>query len=227
MTDKKFQKLPAEFQNEVCERYYNIIKSKRLSCILKRITDYTAAVVLFVLLIIPCVVIAIIIKATSKGPVLFCQTRVGKYGRHFKIYKFRTMITEQPKGSTQITVGKDPRITSVGHFLRKYRLDELPQVLNLLKGDMSIVGTRPEVPKYVEQYKDYMMATLLLRPGITGIASIAFKDESELLDGADDPEKVYVEKILPQKMKMSLEYIEKLSWCYDIKLMVSTVIKVK
>lgn len=227
MSDKHFKTLPQEFQNEECEKYYSIIKSRYFAYILKRIFDYLVGLILLILLIIPIAVIAIIVKCGSKGPVMFRQVRVGKYGKTFEIFKFRTMITEQPKGATQITVGDDPRITKAGKVLRKYRLDELPQIFNIIKGDMSFVGTRPEVPKYVEHYADYMMATLLLEPGITGVASIEFKDESELLGASNNPEKTYIEDILPKKMSLSLSYIPKLSPIYDIKLMINTVIKVK
>ena len=167
-------------------------------------------------------IIAIWIKLDSKGPVFFRQRRVTTYGRVFRIFKFRTMVTDAEKKGTQVTVKGDSRITKAGKFLRKCRLDELPQLFNVLIGDMSFVGTRPEVEHYVDRYTDEMNATLLMPAGITSLASIKFKDEEKLLDGAEDPDEVYVNSVLPQKMVYNLEYIRKFNFFYDIKLMFMT-----
>lgn len=168
------------------------------------------------------IIIAVWIKCDSKGTVFFRQRRVTTYGRVFYIFKFRTMVSDAEKLGTQVTVQNDSRVTRAGKFLRKCRLDELPQLFNVLKGDMSFVGTRPEVERYVERYTDEMMATLLMPAGITSLASIKFKDEEKLLDGAENPDDVYVNEVLPQKMKYNLEYINKFNFFYDIKLMFMT-----
>ena len=167
-------------------------------------------------------IIAIWIKCDSRGRVFFLQKRVTKYGRSFYIFKFRTMVSDAEKQGTQVTVKNDSRITRAGRFLRKCRLDELPQLFNVLKGDMTFVGTRPEVPKYVARYTPEMYATLLMPAGITSLASIKFKDEEKLLDGAENTDDVYVNTVLPQKMKYNLEYITRFSFFYDIKLMFMT-----
>lgn len=167
-------------------------------------------------------IIAIWIKCDSRGRVFFLQKRVTKYGRSFYIFKFRTMVSDAEKQGTQVTVKNDSRITRAGRFLRKCRLDELPQLFNVLKGDMTFVGTRPEVPKYVARYTHEMYATLLMPAGITSLASIKFKDEEKLLDGAENTDDVYVNTVLPQKMKYNLEYITRFSFFYDIKLMFMT-----
>ena len=167
-------------------------------------------------------IIAVWIKCDSKGKVFFRQRRVTTYGRVFYIFKFRTMVSNAEKLGTQVTVQNDSRVTKAGKFLRKCRLDELPQLFNVLKGDMSFVGTRPEVERYVDRYTDEMLATLLMPAGITSLASIKFKDEEKLLDGAENPDDVYVNEVLPQKMKFNLEYISKFNFFYDIKIMFMT-----
>ena len=163
------------------------------------------------------------IKLDSKGGVFFRQVRVTKYGKEFRIFKFRTMVNNAPSLGSAVTVKNDARITRVGHFIRKCRLDEIPQLLNVLTGDMTFVGTRPEVKKYVDAYSNEMMATLLMPAGITSIASIKFKDEEKLLDGASDVDKTYIDVVLPQKMKYNLEYIKDFSFIKDIIICVNTV----
>lgn len=172
------------------------------------------------------VIIAVCIKCSSKGPVLFKQTRVTKYYRRFKIYKFRTMVVDAEKIGTQVTTENDSRVTKIGKFLRKFRLDELPQLLNILKGDMAFVGTRPEVPRYVQQYSEQMYATLLMPAGLTSLASINFKDEDKLLKNKENTDEVYIKEILPKKMEYNLEYIENFNFWYDWKLMFNTVLAV-
>lgn len=220
---KSFDKLPKQFQCEEVKYYYDILSKKTGSLVLKRITDLIFAVMLLVLLIIPIIIIAVAVKATSKGPVFYRQVRVTTYGKNFKILKFRTMVENADKIGSLVTTDSDSRVTKVGRFLRKYRLDELPQIFNVLSGSMSVVGTRPEVPKYVEQYKPEYLATLLIPAGITSLASIMYKDEEKLLSSEQDVDKVYIEKILPEKMKYNLQYTENFGFRSDLKLMLKTV----
>ncbi len=220
---KSFDKLPKQFQCEEVKHYYDILSKKTGSLVLKRITDLIFAVILLVVLIIPIIIIAVAVKATSKGPVFYRQVRVTTYGRYFKILKFRTMVENADKIGSLVTTDSDSRVTKVGRFLRKYRLDELPQIFNVLSGSMSVVGTRPEVPKYVEQYKPEYLATLLIPAGITSLASIMYKDEEKLLSSELDVDKVYIEKILPEKMKYNLQYTENFGFRSDLKLMLKTV----
>ena len=187
---KAFNKLPAEFHNDEVRRYYRILKKKQGSIVLKRAFDLFVSLILLVFLIIPIAVIAVAVKAGSKGPVMFRQERVTKYGRHFKIFKFRTMVVNAESLATQVTTDSDPRVTGIGRMLRKYRLDELPQIFNVISGSMSFVGTRPEVPRYVDMYEDKYYATLLLPAGITSLASIMYKDEEKLLSAGGDTDKV-------------------------------------
>lgn len=220
---KAFDKLPEEFQNDEVRRYYDILSKKQASVIFKRAFDLFVSVILLIFLIIPIAVIAIAVKCDSKGPVMFRQERVTKYGRRFRIFKFRTMVVNAESLGTMVTTDSDSRVTRIGRKLRKYRLDELPQVFNVLSGSMTVVGTRPEVPKYVDMYEDKYYATLLLPAGITSLASIMYKDEEKLLASTEDADKVYVETILPEKMKYNLEYTEHFSFGSDVKLMFKTV----
>ena len=220
---KSFDKLPKQFQCEEVKYYYDILSKKTGSLVLKRITDLIFAVILVVVLIIPIIIIAVAVKATSKGSVFYRQVRVTTYGKNFKILKFRTMVENADKIGSLVTTDSDSRVTKVGRFLRKYRLDELPQIFNVLSGSMSVVGTRPEVPKYVEQYKPEYFATLLIPAGITSLASIMYKDEEKLLSSEQDVDKVYIEKILPEKMKYNLQYTENFGFRSDLKLMLKTV----
>ncbi len=219
---KKWEDLPEKFQNDSVKEYYDILSHRTGSLILKRIFDIVVGLILTVVALPFMVIIAVWIKCDSKGSVFFLQRRVTTYGRVFKIIKFRTMVSNAEKLGTQVTVSNDSRVTRAGKFLRKCRLDELPQLLNVLKGDMSFVGTRPEVEKYVDRYTDEMTATLLMPAGITSLASIRFKDEEKLLSGAEDTDEVYVNTVLPQKMAYNLEYIKKFNFFYDIKLMFMT-----
>lgn len=220
---RKWDKLPEYMKNDEVKIYYDILKNKKLALFLKRITDIMFSVVLIVILIIPMIVIAIVVKCDSKGPVLFKQIRVTTYGKKFKILKFRTMVTGAEKMGGLITEANDKRITKVGEVLRKYRLDELPQVFNVFVGDMSFVGTRPEVVKYVKKYSPDMYATLLTPAGITSMASISFKDNDELFTDPALIDKNYMEIILPQKMKLNLDYYKEFNAFYDIAVMFKTV----
>lgn len=218
-----FDKLPQRFQCDEVREYYDILCKKKFSIILKRITDIFMALVMLIFLIIPIIIISIAVKCTSKGPVFYKQVRVTAYGRHFKILKFRTMVVGADKIGSLVTTDGDRRITKMGKFLRKYRLDELPQIFHVVSGKMSVVGTRPEVPKYVDSYKKEYLATLLMPAGITSLASIMYKDEEKLLSDKDDVDTVYVEQILPDKMEYNLKYLRNFGFRSDIKLMFKTV----
>lgn len=219
---KKWDKLPPTLQKEAVRPYYDILSRKTGSLLLKRIFDFVTALLLTVICLPFMLIIAVWIVCDSRGGVFFLQKRVTRYGREFRIVKFRTMVSDAERMGTQVTVKNDSRVTRAGRFLRKCRLDELPQLLNVLKGDMTFVGTRPEVPKYVAGYTDEMMATLLMPAGITSLASIRFKDEEKLLSGAENTDDVYLYTVLPQKMKYNLEYISRFNFFYDIKLMFMT-----
>lgn len=220
---KRWDDLPDFLKTEEVRPYYDILSQKKVSLFFKRLLDLFLGLILLILLAIPMLVIAIMIKLDSKGPVFYRQERVTKYGKHFRIHKFRTMVSNADKIGTAVTVGNDSRITRVGSRLRDHRLDELPQVFDLISGNMSFVGTRPEAVKYVEQYKTEYMATLLLPAGITSQASILYKDEAKLLEGATDVDKAYIEDVLPGKMKYNLESIEKFSFWGDVVTMFRTV----
>ena len=220
---KPFEKLPSQFQCDEVKVYYDILSKKRASLVMKRITDIIFSVILIILLILPIAIIAIIVKATSKGPVFYRQERVTTYGRHFKILKFRTMVENADQIGSLVTTDSDSRVTKIGRILRKYRLDELPQVFNVLSGSMSVVGTRPEVPRYVEKYESEYLATLLMPAGITSLASIMYKDEEKLLCNEEDVDTVYINTILPEKMKYNLQYTKNFGFRSDFKLMLKTV----
>lgn len=220
-----YERLPREFQCGEVKKYYDILDKKRLSLVLKRVTDILISVILLILLLLPMAVIAVIIKATSKGPVLFKQERVTTYNRHFRIWKFRTMTVGADQSGALVTSAHDSRVTGVGKTLRKFRLDELPQIFHVLSGTMSFVGTRPEVPRFVDRYTPDMMATLLMPAGITSLASIRFKDEDAMIGDVSDPEEVdriYMEEILPRKMEYNLKYISRFGFRRDLYLMLST-----
>ena len=221
-----YERLPRELQCPEVKKYYDILDKKRFSLFLKRAMDIVLSVIMILILLLPMAVIAVIIKLTSKGPVLFKQERVTTYGRRFRIWKFRTMTVGADQKGALVTSAHDNRITGIGATLRKFRLDELPQAFHVLSGKMSFVGTRPEVVKYVERYTPEMMATLLMPAGIKSLASIKFKDEDAMIGDVSDPQEVdriYVEEILPKKMEYNLEYISRFGFRRDIRLMFSTV----
>ena len=223
MKFRDWNSLPRFMQCDEVKPYYDLLQRKRLSLALKRVFDLAAASVLLVICAIPMLIIALMIKADSKGPVFFRQERVTAYGRIFNIHKFRTMVDDADRKGSAVTVQGDTRITKVGALLRKRRLDELPQLLDVLRGDMSFVGTRPESVRFVKQYKPVYYATLLMPAGITSETSIRFKDEETLLEGADDPDRVYVRQILPLKMKWNLYSLKRFSLLRDIQTMLKTV----
>lgn len=223
MVLKKWDDLPEALKNDEVRVYYDILSKKKGSLILKRLFDIAGSTLLLILLSPLFLILAIVIKADSKGPVFFRQTRVTQYGREFEIYKFRTMVNNAEKLGSQVTTRNDSRVTKVGHFLRKYRLDEISQLINVLIGDMTFVGTRPEVPKYVAAYTNEMMATLLLPAGVTSEASIEYKDEEKLLNSAGNVDKVYVREVLPSKMKYNEKYIQHFRFICDIQVLINTV----
>ena len=223
---KKINDLPPEMRNGATEYYYAILKKKRVSLFFKRCFDVVVSLFLLALLSPVMLVVAIAIKIDSRGPVFYRQTRVTQYNKTFRIFKFRTMVANADKIGTQVTVNGDPRITRVGRLIRKVMIDELPQLMDVLRGKMTFVGTRPEVPKYTEKYTEEMMATLLLPAGITSEASIYYKDESRLLDASSDPDETYVKEILPVKMYYNLKAIENFGFFHDIKVMFMTVFAV-
>lgn len=223
---RKWEELPDFMRTDEVRPYYERLKKKKGSLALKRMVDFVGGIILLIIIAIPMAVIAVWIKVDSKGPIFYQQERVTTYGKRFKIHKFRTMVCDADKIGATVTVGNDSRITKVGAKLRGYRLDELPQVLDLIVGNMSFVGTRPEAVKYVEKYKPEYMATLLLPAGITSEASIRYKDEANLLEGADDVDRVYVEDILPGKMEYNLESIKQFSFGGEIITMFRTVLAV-
>ncbi|MDU6807955.1 MAG: sugar transferase [Clostridium sp.] len=219
---KKWEQLPPELQLEEVRPYYKILQKKKCSLILKRIFDVIMSLIMIISLSPLFLILAVVIKLDSEGPVFFRQERVTQYGEKFYIFKFRTMVDNAEEIGSKVTVNNDSRITRVGLFIRRYRLDEIPQLLNVLIGDMSFVGTRPEVKKYVESYTPKMMATLLLPAGVTSLASIKYKDEAKLLSKVNNVDETYVYKILPGKMQYNLQSIERFSFWNDIKLMFMT-----
>ena len=223
---KKWEELPKYMRTEAVRPYYESLSRKKFSLYVKRFFDVTVASVMLILLSPVLLVLAFLIAKDSKGGVFYRQERVTQYGRKFRIFKFRTMVANADKIGTQVTVQNDNRITKIGEKLRKYRLDELPQLFNIILGDMSFVGTRPESTHYVKCYTPEMYATLLLPAGVTSEASIHYKDEAELLDQADNVDEVYVKEVLPGKMRYNLEEIRKFSWWREIGTMVRTVVAV-
>ena len=223
---RKWNDLPKEMQVEQVKKYYEILQCHKGSLLAKRIFDIIVASLLVVILSPILLLLSILIKIDSPGPVMFRQVRVTTYGKPFRIFKFRTMVNNADKFGTQVTTQGDSRVTRMGKMLRGCRLDELPQLFNVLKGEMSFVGTRPEVEKYVAHYTDEMKATLLMPAGITSRASIEYKDEERLLESAENADEVYIHQVLPEKMKYNLRAIEKFSFWDDIKTMFATVIAV-
>lgn len=214
------------FETEIVKKYREEINKRRISLFLKLFLDKVLALVLLIPLSPIILAIAIWIKLDSEGPVFYRQERITTYGRPFRIFKFRTMVKDADKLGAAVTEHNDPRISRAGSKLRKVRLDELPQLFNVLLGDMSFVGVRPEVAKYVNRYTDEMNATLLLPAGITSPASIEYKDEDEVIEkfkgtgrSIDD---IYIEEVLPDKMKYNLDYIKNFSIINDIKIMIQT-----
>lgn len=223
---RRWDELPKEIRNDAVKPYYDLLKHKTASLFLKRLFDLCVSLVLILLLSPVLVIIAVMIKCDSKGPFIFRQERVTQYGKIFEIFKFRTMYVHEDESTAQLTQEGDSRITKVGHLIRKARVDEFPQLFNVLVGDMSFVGTRPEVKSYVDAYTPEMYATLLLPAGITSRASIKFKDEDEMLSESTDIPKTYIEDILPIKMCYNLQDIREFNIWNDIKIMWQTFLAV-
>lgn len=222
----KWEKIPSQMQTEEVRKYYDVLKKKKFALFFKRVFDIFVSLLLLIILSPLFLILAIAIKIDSKGPVFYRQERVTQYGKRFRIFKFRTMVQNADKIGAQVTVNNDSRITRVGKLIRRCRLDEICQLIDVLRGTLTFVGTRPEVPKYVEKYTPEMMATLLLPAGVTSMASIKYKDEDTLLDGAEDVDKTYVEQVLPGKMKYNLQALEKFGFWRDIGIMFMTVFAV-
>lgn len=223
---KNWEDLPEQMRTDVVRPYYDAVRSHQGGLAAKRLFDIVASLVLLAVLFPVFAVLAVAIKLDSPGPVFYRQVRVTQYGQTFRIFKFRTMVQNADKIGAQVTVGADPRITRVGKFIRDCRLDEICQLLNVLTGDMTFVGTRPEVPKYVAAYTPEMWATLLLPAGITSEASILYKDEARLLDQADDVDETYIRQVLPGKMRYNLHAIRHFSFLADIRTMLRTIFAV-
>lgn len=219
---KKWEELPEFMRVDEVKPYYLILEKKRFSLVFKRVFDIIMSVMLIALFSPIMLLISLLIKFDSEGPIIYKQVRITQYGRRFKVYKFRTMVNDADKIGTHVTTQNDSRITRVGKKIRDCRLDEFPQLFNVLKGDMSFVGTRPEAVKYFEVYTDEMKATLLLPAGITSMASIMFKDEAAILSNETDVDKTYIEKVLPKKMEYNLKSIEEFSLWKDLKTAVMT-----
>lgn len=226
MLIRKWTELPAELQTDEVRPYYDILRKRNFSLFWKRVFDIVVSLIMLILLALLFAVLAIAIKIDSSGPVFYKQERVTQYGKHFKIYKFRTMVNNADKIGSQVTVKSDSRITKVGKFIRKCRLDEISQLINVFNGTMSFVGTRPEVPKYVEHYTPEMKATLLLPAGVTSEASIKYKDEDKLLENAENADEVYINDVLPRKMEYNLSALKKQGFWRDIGTMFKTVFAV-
>ena len=228
MLIKEFSKLPLEMQNQEVKKYYDILQSKKFQLILKRLFDIVASLLLCILLSPLFIFISVWIKLDSNGPIFYRQERITQYGKTFRIFKFRTMVVDADKKGSLVTTKNDSRITEVGKKIRNSRLDEIPQLFNILKGEMSFVGTRPEVKKYVDAYTDEMKATLLLPAGVTSLASIKYKHEDEIItkyvDEKHSIDEVYINKVLPEKMKWNLEYMSSFNFGKDILICVKTVV---
>ena len=219
---KRWGKLPTDMQNDAVRPYYDLLRKKVGSLLVKRIFDIVMSIVLIIVFSPVFLIVAVLIRADSKGSVFYRQERVTQYGKIFKIFKFRTMVQAADKIGTLVTINNDVRVTKIGQRLRKYRLDEIPQLLNILSGNMTFVGTRPEVPKYVAHYTDEMKATMLLPAGVTSKASIEYKDEEKILKNAENTDSVYLDKILPEKMYYNTNAIRSFSLRADFLLLFRT-----
>lgn len=225
MKNIEWEQLPPEMHTEEVKKYYDILEKKKVSLFFKRLFDLIVSVIALIIVSPLYLVLAIAIKLDSPGPVFYRQERVTQYGKRFRIHKFRTMVQNADRGS-QVTVNNDNRITRVGKVIRDCRLDETAQLIDVIQGTVTLVGVRPESPKYVAAYTDEMMATLLLPAGVTSLASIYYKDEAKLLDGVEDIDKTYIQTILPGKMYYNLKGIEQFSFWGDIKVLFMTVLAV-
>ena len=218
MLVKKWEKLPKELQIPEVRPYWEILRKKNFSLFWKRIFDIVVSSLMLLILLPFFLILSLAIVIDSRGGVFYRQERVTQYGKHFRIFKFRTMVKDADKKGTLVTIGNDARITRVGKFIRKFKIDEISQLIDIFRGKMTFIGTRPEVPKYVDQYKAEYLATLLLPAGVSSMASIMFKDENDMLKNADNADEVYINEILPIKMKWNLSDIKHFGFWRDIKL---------
>jgi lipopolysaccharide/colanic/teichoic acid biosynthesis glycosyltransferase len=193
---------------------------------MKRLFDIVCSAIGLIILSPFLILIALLVKVTSNGPIFYLQNRVGHHGAEFKLFKFRTMYTDADKKGLLTVGGRDPRITGIGYVLRKYKLDELPQLLNVLIGEMSLVGPRPEVKKYVDLYNEDQRKVLSVKPGITDYASLEYFQENELLGKSSDPEKTYIEEVMPAKLKLNLKYIHEAGLITDLRLIFKTLLRI-
>ncbi len=223
---RKWEELPPKMQCDEVKKYYDNLTRHTADLIIKRVFDIVASLLLIILLLPLFLILSLIIVIDSQDGVFFCQTRVTAYGKRFRIIKFRTMVRNAENMGAAVTVNNDMRVTRVGKVLRRYRLDELPQLFNIFVGDMTFVGTRPEIEKYVDEYTPEMLATLLLPAGVTSEASIYYKDENELINSAEDADDVYINDVLPGKMFYNLRGIYNFSLQQELKTMVRTVLVV-
>lgn len=223
MLIKQWDKLPVDMQNDSVRPYYELLRKKTASLIIKRLFDIVMSILLLIVLFPVFLIVSLLIKFDSKGPVFYRQQRITQYGKIFKIFKFRTMIQNADKNGTLVTISNDIRVTRIGKKLRKYRLDEIPQLLNIFTGDMTFVGTRPEVLKYISYYSQEMKATLLLPAGVTSKASIEYKDEEKIFKENENTDLVYIEKILPEKMKVNLKSLKNYCFIEELFLLLKTI----
>ena len=223
---KCWDDLPKNMQTEAVRPYYDILKKRKISLLFKRVFDIIVSIIILVILSPIIIILSIAIVLDSKGGVFFRQERITQYGRKFYIHKFRTMVANAENLGSQVTVANDMRVTKIGAKIRKYRLDELPQLIDILQGNMSFVGTRPEVTKYVERYTPEMLATLLLPAGVTSEASIKYKDEERLLQNADNTDEVYINEVLPEKMEYNLRSLYEFNFFSELGIMIKTVLAV-
>ena len=223
MLIRKWDKLPEDMRSDEVYQYWQRLRKKNFSLFWKRVFDIVVSFLMLIILSPVFIILAIVIKIDSRGPVFYRQERVTQYGKHFRIHKFRTMVNDADKIGSQVTVAGDSRITKVGKFIRKCRLDEVSQLIDVFTGRMTFVGTRPEVPKYVEQYTNEMKATLLLPAGVTSVASIKYKDEDTLLENAENTDETYVNEVLPGKMEYNLQSLKRYGFWRDIGVMFMTV----
>ena len=226
MLIKKWEKLPPELQIEEVRPYWERLRKKNFSLFWKRAFDIFVSGIVLIIIFPFFLILSLAIVIDSRGGVFYRQERVTQYGKHFRIFKFRSMVSGADKKGTLVTIGNDARITRVGKFIRKFKIDEMSQLIDIFRGTMTFIGTRPEVPKYVGQYKAEYLATLLLPAGVSSTASIMFKNENDMLDKADNVDDVYVHQILPIKMKWNLLDISKFGFWHDIKICFRTVFAV-
>ena len=223
MLIKKWEKLPPELQIDEVRPYWERLRKKNFSLFWKRVFDIFVSGICLLILLPFFLILSLAIVIDSRGGVFYRQERVTQYGKHFRIFKFRSMVKGADKKGTLVTTSNDARVTRVGKFIRKFKIDEISQLIDVFRGTMTFIGTRPEVPKYVNQYKAEYLATLLLPAGVSSSASIMFKDENDMLDKAENADEVYLNQILPIKMKWNLFDLKKYGYWRDIKLIFMTI----